>query len=839
MQRRVPYRQPPAAGTEGNRVTQPPAALPGVASPSVASPSAALPGVASPSVVSPPAVVRAPVSAAYHTRHRPWPSPERVVIPEGADPASGLVVTNRSLWRDGARWFPVSGEIHFSRLDRDRWRLALELLKAGGVAVVSTYVFWNHHQPRPEQDPDFTGNRDLGAFLRLCAAEELPVVVRIGPWCHGEVRYGGLPDWLIAKHAVTRTNSAGYLADVQRYFGHLGRELGALCAPSGPVIAVQLENELVDNPEHIRTLKAMARAAGINPPIWTATGWGNARLPIPDVLPVYAGYSDGFWIDADEEWDDRFRSHFVFSDQWDDPGVGGDLAGRTGTDVAGRKHPDLPPATCELGGGMAVAYHRRPVPSALDVAALAHTKLGSGSVWQGYYMYVGGTNPQTAEGLQESHATGYPNDLPRLNYDFHAPVGRALRVRDSFHRLALQHSFLAAFGQRLAGMVTTFPSAAGPLTSGDSSLRWCLRSDGTEGFVFVNNHQAVEALDRVPHVQFAVTLDDGAPTVFPPNPVDVPPGAVWCLPVGLSVGTLRIRWATANVLTVLAADDGEPILVMHAQPGLPAQVCVPGNYQTTAARTERAGEQVLITVEPGDAAVTFTAPTGQQSHVIVLDPDQALRAWTPTLFGRRHLVLSDADIVVRDGALLALAETSATVDVLDTGTRTWRRSTISPAVRPSPVDVTLVRGASDRPPERRSFNGRASAPTRSEVREHGARYRLTVRSIPDDAERAVLRVNLIGDVAQVSRPDEQPFDDLFWSGEPWDIDLIGFRGLDELILDVDITPARQDPAVRLTDAARRLISHHGPVAEIHAAELMLTTAIGITHLLGTAPPPAT
>lgn len=781
------------------------------------------------SVPVPPVGVPTP-SPAYRVRHRPALAAERVVTPEARDPASGVVVTNRSLLRDGRRWFPISGEIHFSRLNRERWRLALELLRAGGVNLVSTYVFWNHHQPLPDQAPDFTGDRDLGAFLRLCADERFPVIVRIGPWCHGEVRHGGHPDWLVAKHDVRRTDSAGYLADVERYFGHLGRELGPLCAPAGPVIAVQVENELYDDPRHIRTLKAMARAAGINPPLWTATGWGNARLPIPEVLPVYSGYSEGFWVDAHEEWDDSFRSHFFFSDQWDDPGVGKDLAGADWTGRAGQKHPDLPPATCELGGGMAVAYHRRPVPSALDIAAVAHVKLGSGSVWQGYYMYVGGTNPDTAGGLQESHATGYPNDLPRFNYDFVAPVGRDLRVRDSFRRLAQQHSFLEAFGSRLAAMVTTFPEdAARPAVPDDRRLRWCLRSDGSEGFVFVNNHQAVEPLGTVPGVRFAIQLDDGAPAVFPPRPVDVPPGALWCLPVGLSVGASRIRWATASVLTELTADDGAPILVMHAHPGLPAQVSVPGGYQTTA-HAERADGQLVVTVEPGGPAVTFTAPTGERFHVLVLDPDQALRAWTPNLSGRRHLVLSDAEIVLRAGTtLLALAETSGTVEVFDTSTRSWRRHTISVKRPASPVAVTLVRAASGERGVPRSFNGRASAPTRTEIREHGSRYRLTVRSIPDDAERAVLRITLVGDVAQISGPDAEPFDDLFWCGEPWTIDLTGFRGSDEVILQVDVTPVRQDPAVRLTPQADRLVGQRGTIAAIDAAELLLTKAVDITE----------
>lgn len=62
-----------------------------------------------------------------------------------------------------------------------------------------------------------------------------------------------------------------------------------------------------------------------------------------------------------------------------------------------------------------------PESGQMDIIALANTKLGNGSVWQGYYMYVGGLNPAVA--MQEPHLTGYPNDLPIIDYDFHAPVG--------------------------------------------------------------------------------------------------------------------------------------------------------------------------------------------------------------------------------------------------------------------------------------------------------------------------------------------------------------------------------------------------------------------------------
>ena len=57
--------------------------------------------------------------------------------------------TDRYLTRDGRPWLPVMGEFHFSRYPCRYWKEELEKMKAGGVEIVSTYLFWNHHEERP------------------------------------------------------------------------------------------------------------------------------------------------------------------------------------------------------------------------------------------------------------------------------------------------------------------------------------------------------------------------------------------------------------------------------------------------------------------------------------------------------------------------------------------------------------------------------------------------------------------------------------------------------------------------------------------------------------------
>ena len=89
--------------------------------------------------------------------------------PEGIYGANGYFLT-----RDGKPWYPVMGEIHFSRLKESLWRDAVAKMKAGGVQVLATYVFWIHHEER-QGEWDFTGQRDLRKFLAVCQEGGMPV----------------------------------------------------------------------------------------------------------------------------------------------------------------------------------------------------------------------------------------------------------------------------------------------------------------------------------------------------------------------------------------------------------------------------------------------------------------------------------------------------------------------------------------------------------------------------------------------------------------------------------------------------------------------------------------
>ena len=74
---------------------------------------------------------------------------------------------SRYLTQDGQPWFPVMGEIHYSRVPESEWLDRLRKMRSGGVDIVSSYVIWIHHEER-EGCFDFDGSRNLRRFVECC-----------------------------------------------------------------------------------------------------------------------------------------------------------------------------------------------------------------------------------------------------------------------------------------------------------------------------------------------------------------------------------------------------------------------------------------------------------------------------------------------------------------------------------------------------------------------------------------------------------------------------------------------------------------------------------------------
>ena len=449
-------------------------------------------------------------------------------------------VTSRYFTRNGKPWIGVMGEFHFSRYSRENWHRELAKMKAGGITIVSTYLFWIYHE-EIEGKMDFGGDNDIRAFIEECKDVGLDVVIRIGPWAHGECRNGGFPDWLLKKDYKLRDNNEEYLAVVKKWYQSIYNEVkGLFYKDGGNIIAVQIENEFVDNAEHLAKLKEIAVECGFIAPIYTVTGWNSAsgaKIPVDEVMPVFGGYCEAPW----ENHMNRLSPspHYFFNRMRNDSAIGTDLIAKTQSDGWQLPYERYPFATCELGGGIEVTHHRRPIIKPMDIYAVSLVKLGDGNNLVGYYMYHGGTNKiGELSTFNETKATGYPNDYPILSYDFQAPLSEYGEVREQYGLLNMLHMFVNDFGEEFAPMIASANSVA---VDDTNSLRYGMRTNGKSGFVFVNHYQR---LTELADIENAVISAENVE--FPP--IDVKGEVSFFMPFNMKMGDSVLEYATAQPL---------------------------------------------------------------------------------------------------------------------------------------------------------------------------------------------------------------------------------------------------------------------------------------------------
>ncbi len=471
-----------------------------------------------------------------------------------------------SLIIDGKRVMPVMGEVHYSRIPKEEWRDEVRKMKEGGVTIIAAYVFWNHVEEQ-EGIFDWSGQRDLRSFLEICKEEDMPVVLRLGPFCHGEVRNGGIPDWVFKNGCKTREENEQFM----KYAAALYRQIfsqvqGLQWKDGGPVVGAQFDNEYRGHGSYLMTLKKIATDIGFDLPFYTRTGWPELKSPVPygELIPLYGDYADGFWDRSLKETAGNYYKAFNFRPYRASTAIATEQLGAQKENAAAGDG-DYPYFTCELGGGMVTAYHRRPYIYPEDAYSLAMVKLGSGSNLLGYYMYHGGTNPEghltTLNENQRTPATNY-NDMPVKNYDFQAPLGEFGQKNPHYYMLRPLHIFMKDYGETLAPMEPTFPMPTDIEKGDDSALRWSYRSLGDSGFIFVNNYERLQDLSAKKGIRFRM-----GDITFPAKSITIPAGTMCIFPVNID----GIRYATAQPV---ARRDGK--IYLQQIEGIPTEIAIDG-----------------------------------------------------------------------------------------------------------------------------------------------------------------------------------------------------------------------------------------------------------------------
>jgi beta-galactosidase len=706
-----------------------------------------------------------------------------------------LTIDSSSIVLDGKPWTPVMGEFHYTRYPASEWRDELLKMKAGGINIVSTYVFWIHHE-EVEGQWDWSGDRDLRTFIKTAAGVGLKVVVRCGPWCHGEVRNGGFPDWLLTKGWKLRTVDPQYLVAVRGLYHQISTQLaGQLWKDGGPVVGIQVDNEYEGPADYLVALKAIAREEGLDVPLYTRTGWTQVTTPLPfgEIVPLYGAYAEGFWSRELTSMPGNFWGAFRFSRLRFDDNIATELMGAHDVHDA----PDVgryPYLTCEIGGGMMSSYHRRILINPEDVLSTVMVKLGSGSTLPGYYMYQGGTNPEgkltTLMEAQGTEMTNY-NDLPVRNYDFQAPLGEFGQLRPQYHLLRRLHLFLADFGEEFARMGTYMPDQR-PGPRGDiSTLRWAVRSNGSAGYVFINNYERSTEMPAKAAVQFQLSMPAGTLT-FPASPVDIPRNSVFFWPFNLPLGhAVTLEYATAQP-TCVVDSLGEKTVFFAEIPGV-------------APRFKIAGEATERSAVPGRGiAFSVLGSGGETVHFVLLSEADSLAVWKGSFGGRDRVFLTRAGLVLDNGRVRLTSSDRSDLSVgifpapeaLRGGIPDGIFTSYSPALPAAtaiPARLVQIRRAG---PAREIPIGKIKDPEATEPSDQdfaaAATWRIELPPHVDMSLDPILRVHYVGDVARFTLGSHLLVDD-FYNGNAFDLGLRRYGAdLKTGSLTLSILPLRAD-----------------------------------------------
>ena len=548
-------------------------------------------------------------------------------------PGHEILINNQYMTIGGKPVVPVMGEIHFSRYPKDQWEDAILKMKANGINIIAFYVIWIHHE-EIEGQFDWSGNKDIRSFIKLCQKHNMLVYPRIGPWAHGEVRNGGTPDWILKKKfLVDRSNDPVYQSYVDRYFKQLAGQMhGLMYKDGGPIIGVQLENEYNRGKEHILWLKKTAQKYGIDVPLYTVTGWDNASVPENDVIPLWGSYPEAPW-NADLEKITRNPS-FEF-------------------DYDRNIETSYPFFTCELGVGNQITEYRRPVFNRFDGLTIVTAKIGSGSNLTGYYMFTGGSNPVGILSSMEENRdeTGYWNTYPRISYDFQAAIKETGELAPSYYQIKKIHYFLNEFGEILAPMVPVIAKVKDPAVD----LQYSARVKNNSGFLFGTNYYRGTRKPEQKNMQFKIKLN-GETLQFPSKPVNIPDSSTFIWPFNFMMNNIVLKYATAQPLCKIDQKDRSDWFFIQnfgIQPELCFDASSIKSIESNSGKIDKINSQYIITgLIPGITNfVKIVNTEGKEQRVIVLSFKESDQVWLFNSSGNKQLFISDANLYLNNNML--------------------------------------------------------------------------------------------------------------------------------------------------------------------------------------------
>ena len=304
---------------------------------------------------------------------------------------------------NGEPFVVKAAELHYPRIPRAYWEHRIKQCKALGMNTICLYVFWNFHEEKPGEF-DFTGQKDLAEFCRLCQKNNMYVILRPGPYVCAEWEMGGLPWWLLKKKDIRlREDDPYFLERVAIFEKEVANQVAGLTIQKGgPIIMVQVENEYGsygESKEYVAKIRDIVR--------------GN----FGDVTLFQCDWASNFQLNAldDLVWTMNFGTGANIDEQFA---------------PLKKVRPDSPLMCSEFWSGWFDKWGANHETRAADDMIAGIDEMLSKGISFSLYMTHGGTNWGHWAG---ANSPGFAPDV--TSYDYDAPISESGKITPKYEKL--------------------------------------------------------------------------------------------------------------------------------------------------------------------------------------------------------------------------------------------------------------------------------------------------------------------------------------------------------------------------------------------------------------------
>jgi beta-galactosidase len=522
------------------------------------------------------------------------------MFPPQSTARSAINFDGRGFLVNGQRVFIASAGMEYARVPRELWADRLMRFKRAGFNCVEVYTFWNNHEAQSCQF-DFSGNRDLDAFLKLAKSLGLYAIVRVGPYYCAEWDSGGYPVWLRSiPNLQVRTDNVPFETYVTRFWARLMPiVVNNQINRGGNVILVQLENEHpggwgtdgLNNP-YFRYLQSTALAAGLEVPYFFSglnhgsdpagnTPWSGASRNSP-------WFSTEFWCD----WFDKY--------------------GETAAEARGK----------DWDTWKIIAY---------------------GGNGYNYYMAHGGSNFDY-----------FNDDEDAASYDYGAAVGQTGDLRPEYY----QFKRAAWFARSFQNILETSDNATSDYVNAATNKALTVTARrGVAGTILFLGNSGTSAQQTKVNVNSVAYPQMGSLTVNPSEMMPVVTDYPMIPGVTMNVAPTRILGVTRQANTTT--------MVIYGQAGSPAELYFDVPSGTTissgvSALSIHGTNLVLRTTYPATGVANYSFQTGSQRvRILVVSDTLADSTWFVDVGSQSYVVCGPqyvGDATVANGELQITTE---------------------------------------------------------------------------------------------------------------------------------------------------------------------------------------